>query len=99
MNKDEALSLYRDKMEFRNLSPKTIKMYEFYLRKYFESTGEDDISQLTIEDSINYVADLKKSGKFTPQSLNIIISEKVTKCHVRAFGHFPAACGVEPSVI
>lgn len=74
MNKDEALSLYRDKMEFRNLSPKTIKMYEFYLRKYFESTGEDDISQLTIEDSINYVADLKKSGKFTPQSLNIIIS-------------------------
>lgn len=74
MNKDEALSLYRDKMEFRNLSPKTIKMYEFYLRKYFESTEKEDISQLTIEDSINYVVDLKKSGKLTPQSLNIIIS-------------------------
>lgn len=74
MNKEEALSLYRDKMEFRNLSPKTIKMYEFYLRKYFESAGKDDISQLTIEDSIDYVVGLKKSNKFSPQSLNIIIS-------------------------
>lgn len=61
-------------MEFRNLSPKTIKMYEFYLRRYFESAGKEDISQLTIDDSINHVVDLKKSGKYTPQSLNIIIS-------------------------
>ena len=29
MNKDEALTLYEDKMSFRNLSPKTIKMYKF----------------------------------------------------------------------
>ena len=28
-----------------------------------------------------------------------IISFKVTKCHVKTLGHFPAACGVAPSVI
>ena len=74
MNKDEALTLYEDKMSFRNLSPKTIKMYKFYLSKYFDDIGKDDISSLTIDDAIRYVADLRNSGKFEPQSLNIIIS-------------------------
>lgn len=74
MNKDEALTLYEDKMSFRNLSPKTIKMYKFYLSKYFDDIGKDDLSSLTIDDAIRYVADLKNSGKFEPQSLNIIIS-------------------------
>lgn len=73
MNKDEALNMYADKMEFRNLSPKTIKMYQFYLEKYFDYFDKP-IEELTIHDSIDYVVNLKKNGKFTPQSLNVIIS-------------------------
>lgn len=74
MNKDEALKLYEDKMSFRNLSPKTINMYKFYLGKYFDSIGKEDIFTLTIDDAVRYVADLKNSGKFKSQSLNLIIS-------------------------
>lgn len=74
MNKDEALKIYEDKMSFRNLSKKTIKMYKFYLMKYFEFIGKEDISTLTIDDAVNYVVTLKNSGNFTPQSLNVIIS-------------------------
>lgn len=73
MNKDEALKIFKDKMEFRNLSPKTMKMYIFYLNKYFDFTDKS-IDQLTIQDSIDFVVSLKKSGDFTPQSLNVIIS-------------------------
>ena len=74
MNKDEALKLYEDKMSFRNLSPKTINMYKFYLGKYFDSIGKEDIFTLTIDNAVRYVADLKNSGKFKSQSLNLIIS-------------------------
>ena len=74
MNKDEALSLYRDRMEFRNLSPKTIKMYEFYLTKYFEAIGKEDISTLTIQDAIDYTTALKKSNRYSSQCLNVIIA-------------------------
>lgn len=74
MNKDEALKLYEDKMSFRNLSPKTINMYKFYLGKYFDSIGKEDIFTLTIDDAVRYIADLKNSGKFKSQSLNLIIS-------------------------
>lgn len=61
-------------MEFRNLSPKTIKMYEFYLSKYFDAVGKDDISTLTIQDAIDYTVALKKSNRYSPQCLNLIIA-------------------------
>ena len=59
MNKDEALTLYEDKMSFRNLSPKTIKMYKFYLSK-FKYSEADMLEALNLERSTYY--DRKKEA-------------------------------------
>ena len=76
MTKNEALESLTYMLEFRNDSPNTIKMYQFYLGKFFDQLPNDfDISSLTLQDALHYIASLKSSGKYSESTLNLIISD------------------------
>lgn len=76
MTKEEALSKLTFILEYRNDSPNTITMYNFYLGKFFDTLPDDiDISSLTVDDAIQYIVHLKQTTSLSPASLNLIISD------------------------
>lgn len=76
MTKEEALNKLTLMLEYRNDSPNTIKMYHFYLQKFFDTLPNDrDISSLTLDDAITYVITIKRSGNLSSSTLNLVISD------------------------
>lgn len=78
MTKDEALIQYRALLEFRDLSPNTIKNYIFYIKGFLDSIQNEELSSLTANDALAYVSTLKEIG-WNHKTLNVII------CTIRYF--------------
>lgn len=78
MLKDDALIEFQSLMEFRNLSPVTVKMYSFYVEKFIDFSQKSDIHDISIQDARDYILSLKHDG-LEPQSLNVIM------CGIRYF--------------
>lgn len=72
MHKDEALQKFEYMMEYRNLSPKTIHMYSWFLSTFFDFCSCDDVSTLTHSHARQFIVCLKST--YAPQSLNSVIS-------------------------
>lgn len=77
MHKDEALQQFTVMMDYRNLSPHTLKMYSFYVSKFLDFFEHKDILTLTVSDAQKYVSSLKDS--YSPQSRNLVV------CAIRYF--------------
>lgn len=72
MNKDDALKIFEMNMQFRGLSPNTIKMYKWRLNQFLDYAGKEDITELAMEDAQQFVIELRKT--YAPQSLNQTMS-------------------------
>ena len=78
MLKDDALKQFQTLMEFRNLSPVTLKMYLFYVDKFIDYSQKQNIEDITLEDARSYILQ-KKSEGLASQSVNVIL------CGIRYF--------------
>ena len=77
MHKDEALQRFAALMDFRNLSPITLKNYLYHVSKFLDSFPDIDVFDLTVFDAQSYVVSLKDC--LSPQSRNVIV------CSIRYF--------------
>ena len=77
MHKDEALQRFAALMDFRNLSPITLKNYLHHVSKFLDSFPDIDVFDLTVFDAQSYVLSLK--DYLSPQSRNVIV------CAIRYF--------------
>lgn len=74
MNKDQAINIVLKHLSYRDCSDNTLKMYDFYLTKFFEYLKVDDVTTITSDDCMDYIIHLKNNSKLKNASLNVQIA-------------------------
>lgn len=73
MKKDKAIEKFEKIMIIRNLSSNSIRMYKWYVLKFFEFAKVDDTKKLTLDTAQDYILYLKERGD-APSSINAYLS-------------------------
>lgn len=78
ITKDKALEEFNKVLQIRGLSQNTIKMYLFYINKYFDYCDKENIEDISLSLSQDYILYLKDTA-YSAQTINVII------CAIRYF--------------
>lgn len=73
MTKDDALLLFRNNLEFRNLSPNTVRMYSWYVSVFLDRYPLINPGSLSLVEAQEHVLFLKNEIGYKPSSLNCVI--------------------------